>query len=649
MVKSILERLPEVISRGKTRAEQILDQMSRSGRVTLQTRELVIPSRASSAMFSVTENVDMPTDLSRLIYGDNVLALSALLAGDSENAPLRGAVDFVYIDPPFDSKSDYQTKLSLPGGSVDQKPNVLEQFAYADSWSEGTISYLEMMVPRLILMRELLKETGSICVHLDWHVGHYVKIVLDEIFGKQNFVNEVIWRYGKMSNATRRFPQNHDVLFVYSKSDNYYFKPIKSSDSEYRKRYERWVRDNKLYFGDAKASSDKLILLRVKKREKELGRDLHDDDVLFDFDQEFKTQDDVFTDISIIRGNAGENRDFDTQKPEKLIERMITALCPPGGTVADFFVGSGTTAAVAERLGHRWVATDLGKPATMVTRKRLIDQDAEPFLYQAIGDYQVEMAKSTLGRKFRVGDLSRTILEIYGAMPLEASENPGGNYGSMPEGSELVIADSPSRLTTLSTLRRAQELRDTKMGGFDLVTVLGWNFSVDIARAIKELDDDRLNVRVIPPDLLDRIKKLGSEKLVGQVRFSSMQFLDAALSNVIRSEGKVHFDVDLVNYVLVDPEAINLSPDQRSKVSDIVNNDPLALIEYWAVDPAYDGEVFRSRWQDYRGNTEVNGDPLRVLRSASLSTDEQSEVINVCVRAVDVFGFESEAVLEVGQ
>ena len=176
----------------------------------------------------------------------------------------------------------------------------------------------------------------------------------------------------------------------------------------------------------------------------------------------------------------------------------------------------------------QWIVSDLGKPATMITRKRLIDQDAKPFLYQAIGDYQVEQARSTLGRRFRVGDLAQVVLKLYGALPLSPEENASGSLGRLPDAKTLVLADSPSRLTTVSTLRRAQQYRDSLMGGFDKVVVLGWNFSAGIGQDIAALNDPHLEVLVIPPDLLDRLKKKGSlDKLAGEVRFSSLQYLQA--------------------------------------------------------------------------------------------------------------------------
>ena len=650
MSKSLLEQLPKIVAEGKRQAAQILVQLESEQRVSLQTREFVVSSRDTAGLDFNSLRSDGAGETespNRLIYGDNLLAMAALLAGDENTPSMRGKIDLIYIDPPFDSKADYRTTIKLPGVDVERRPTTAEQYAYSDTWSEGTASYLAMLAPRLVLLHELLSPSGNICVHLDWHVSQYVRVALDDIFGKDLFVNEVIWRYGKMSNATQRFPQNHDNLLVYGKSSERYFLPVKSADSEYKARFARHVRNDRLYYGPVANSTDKLILLRVKKLRGELGRDLTPDDVLFDFTKEFKTQDDVFYDISIIKGNAAENLNFDTQKPEKLIERVISALCPPLGLIADFFCGSGTTAAVAERLGRHWIATDFGKPAVMITRKRLIDQDAKPFLYQEIGDYQVEQARSAFGRKFRVGDLAQTILGIYGALPLPPEENVNGSLGRLPENNTLVLADSPSKLTTLTTLRKAQSYRDTKMGGFDKVVVLGWNFPAGIGQQIADLGDDRLDVRVIPPDLIDRLKKKGKDKLTGSIKFSTLQYLEASLVGVYPGAESDEITVKLDNYVLLSPDAISLKPEDRDKVLEVMNREPLALIEYWAIDPDYDGEVFRSTWQDYRGNTANDDDPLRVVTTATVTVPKKPDSRKLCIRAVDVFGFESEVVIDV--
>lgn len=281
----------------------------------------------------------------------------------------------------------------------------------------------------------------------------------------------------------------------------------------------------------------------------------------------------------------------------------------------------------------------------MITRKRLIDQDAKPFLYQAIGDYQVEQARSTIGRRFRVGDLARVVLDLYGALPLPSEENVNGSLGRMPNTRTLVYADSPSRLTTISTLKRAQGYREVKMGGFDRVVVLGWNFSAGIGQDISDLNDPNLEVLVIPPDLLDRLKKKGADKLASDVRFSSLQYLQAEVGSRVADGDRESLAVNLQNYVLLSPDAINLDQMNRAKLRKVMNAEPLALIEYWAVDPAYDGEVFRSVWQDYRENTESDGDGLRVVTTAVLDLPRLEGPRTVCVRAVDVFGFESEVIV----
>jgi len=160
------------MKKGKREAQKILDCLSKKNRIILQTNELVLPSKDISGFFKgQIKEINSNEWFNRLIYGDNLLAMQALLAGDIQTPSMRGKIDLIYIDPPFDSKADYRTKIHLPNTDIEQRPTVIEQFAYSDTWMNGTASYLEMMVPRLILMRELLSEQGSIYVHIDWHVG----------------------------------------------------------------------------------------------------------------------------------------------------------------------------------------------------------------------------------------------------------------------------------------------------------------------------------------------------------------------------------------------------------------------------------------------------------------------------------------------
>jgi adenine-specific DNA-methyltransferase len=652
MPKSLLEQLPDIVKRGREEAEKILESLEGRHRVGLQTREWVLPAKDTAAtdwiaqsqraghLAAASQKVGAGGTANgagdwanRLIYGDNLLAMAALLAGDEQTPSLRGKIDLIYIDPPFDSKADYRTKVALPGVELEQKPTVIEQFAYSDTWSDGTASYLAMITPRLILMRELLADTGSIYVHLDWHVGHYVKIVMDEVFGKECFRNEVIWSYfGFKRSTAKKFPQKHDVLFSFTKSPNYFWRTqYKPHNPEYLKRFKP-DETGRLCRSDVNPTGGG-------------SRKIYLDEVEGDI------VDSVWDDLPPVNPVANERVDYSTQKPEKLLDRIIQSSCPENGFVADFFGGSGTTAAVAEKLGRRWITSDLGKPACMVMRKRLIDQNAKPFLYQAIGDYQVEAAKASLGRGFRVGDLSQIVLSLYGALPLPAEDNANRNLGKLVAGGSktLVLADSPNKLTGAATLKKAAALRDSLMGGWDKVVVLGWNFEPGIGEAIAAMNDARLEVLVIPPDLLDRLKKKGGlEKLRGQVRFASLQYL--TLHPVERAKvgagetAQEILTVRLANYVLLSPEAINLDEANRAKLQAVANREPLALIEYWAVDPDYDGKVFRSVWQDYRGNTENDGDPLRVVTQAVLDLPAKDGPRRVCVRAVDVFGFEAEAV-----
>jgi adenine-specific DNA-methyltransferase len=503
----------------------------------------------------------------------------------------------------------------------------------------------------LVLARELLAETGSIFVHLDYHVSHYVKIVLDEVFGRDNFRNEIVWTFGGkgLANVKSNLVRNYNSIFFYSKGKKPYLSLRDGAISDsVQKRWGKYIEpDGTIRFKSLRKSGEELELEKAHSaflaRE---GREPEDDDIARDY-SEGSFLKDVWSDIPIVRQSDSykEYVGYATQKPIALLERIIALASPESGLVADFFVGSGTTAAAAEKLGRRWVVSDLGKPAAMITRKRMIDQDAKPFLYQAIGDYQVEQARSTLGRSFRVADLAKVVLDLFGAIPLSPEDNVNGSLGRMPNERTLVLADSPSKLTTVSTLRRAQDFRDTRMGGFSKVVVLGWNFAAGIAQDIANLNDSNLEVLVIPPDLLDLLKKKGTEKLAGQVRFASLQYLEAEVASRTELAGGEEVHVELKNYVLLSPEALSLDDAGRALVRDLMNAQPLSLIEYWAVDPDYDGKLFRSVWQDYRGNTDNNNDPLRVTTKARLQLQSHNGPRCICVRAVDVFGFESEVVI----
>lgn len=615
MPKSLIEELPRIVSEGRREAEQILERLNSSSRVGLQTNEYVLPAK-DSAMMKFKNNAAMPQDwCNRLIYGDNLLAMQALLAGDAAtNLPsLRGKVDLIYIDPPFDSKADYRTKINLPGADIEQRPTVIEQFAYADTWKDGTISYLKMIYPRLLLMRELLSDKGSIYVHIDWHVSHYVKILMDEILGKFNFVNEIIWCYSGPSPTNTTFSRKHDTILFYSKGEE------KTFHTQFIK-HKSGLHNTGQVFGSVdgdKESVDAMI-------------------------EQGKKCEDWWIDIYTGDRYRSEMVGYATQKPEALLERIIKASSNEGDLVCDFFGGSGTTAAVAERLGRRWITTDIGKPATLVMRKRFIDQDVKPFLYQAIGDYQKEMMAGTRLFK-RIGDLSQVVMQLYGALPFTEEQLNDRNWGYIKDGRTLVYVDSPNRLTGQATVKRAAEAAQSLLGGgWKKVVVLGWNFAFDISQAL-QVYKDSVEVLVIPPDLLDKLKKKGFGLLVkeGKIRFASLQYLTlrpTVLHKLNKNEDQL--TVNLGNYVLLSPDNIPLDDKDKEKVQQVIERDPLSLIEYWSIDPDYDGITFRSCWQDYRENTDNDHDEWHCVYSASITVPHK-EGRTICVKAVDVFGFES--------
>lgn len=614
MPKSLLEELPKIAAEGRREAQHILERINSDTRIGLQTNELVLPSKDVSGLYRgqiprYTLNGEW---MNRLIYGENLLTMQALLVGDEATGlpSLRGKVDLIYIDPPFDSKADYRTKINLPGIEIEQKPTMMEQFAYSDTWSEGTVSYLKMMYPRLLLMRELLSEKGSIYVHIDWHVGAYMKIMLDDIFGKDNLVNELIWCYKSGGAGETGYAKKHDVLLFYRKSSNFTFNVAKEK-SYMGIGYSTGNKNVKLY--DDNDGRGPYTLVNVK---------------------------DWWIDIGMIATSKG--RLYVTQKPEALLERIIKASSNEGDLVCDFFGGSGTTAAVAERLGRRWITGDIGKPASLIMRKRFIDQDAKPFLYQGIGDYQKEVFGSNKLYK-RVGDLSRIVMQLYGAIPFIEEQLNDRNWGYIKSTRTLVLVDSPNKLTGTATLRRACEAKASLLGGgWNKVVVLGWNFAFDISEAIRQYGDD-VEVLVIPPDLMDKLAKKGAEKLVreGSVRFSTLQYLVCKpVESTPVSDTEDCLKVELDNYILLSPDNIPLDDKDKEKLQQVIDRDPLALIEYWSIDPDYDGITFRSRWQDYRENTANDRDPLHCVYTAMLRVPRRPGR-TVCVKAVDVFGFES--------
>ena len=640
MAKSLIEELPRIASEGRQEAQRIIERLSSGTRIGLQTNELVLPRKDVSGFFrgqvpnipnEFNAALDGGTWMNRLVYGDNLLTMQALLAGDPQTGlpSLRGKVDLIYIDPPFDSKADYRTKVTLPGIDIQQKPTIIEQFAYADTWEEGTISYLKILYPRLILMKELLSNNGSIYVQTDWHVCHYVKLIMDDIFGKENFRNEIIWSYSTLGRPKDRFALKHDNIYWYGKSNNAYFNEIGAKIPYTQQYIDSHFRD-------------------VDEQGKQCRKRFDAGKWRVYYPEEGMIPNDVW-DIPYENSMSKLRVNYATQKPEALLERIIKSTSKENDLVCDFFGGSGTTAAVAERLGRRWITCDIGKPASLVMRKRFIDQEVKPFLYQSIGDYQKEAFHNNKKLR-RVGDLSQVVLGLFGALPFSPEQVSDRNFGFVKGTRTLVMVDSPNRLTTAATVRRAVEAKASLLGGdWDKVIVLGWNFAFDISQAIEKYKNSNVEVLVIPPDLLDKLSKKGFKKLIADktVRFSSLQYLVLNPVEVTTNgNGEDELKISLNNYVLLSPDNIPLDDKDKAKLQQVMEQDPLSLIEYWSIDPDYDGETFRSTWQDYRENVDNDSDPLHCIYSTRITMPHKAER-KVCVKAVDVFGFESQVVVSV--
>jgi DNA modification methylase len=273
----------------------------------------------------------------RMIFADNLSAMKSCA-----DQGMAGAFHLIYADPPFFSKNNYEggTKLKLPAGET----QLSRQTAYRDSWQDGMEGYLRMLVPRFYAFRELLADTGSFWIHLDWHAVHYVKVVLDAIFGGENFINEVIWNYKSGGVSRRRFARKHDSLLFYGKTSRYYFAP------QQEKSYNRGLKPYRFK--------------GVKEYRDETGW------------YTWVNRKDVWQ-IDMVGRTSGERTGYATQKPEALLARILESCTKEGDLCADFFGGSGTLAAVAQRMGRRWLFCDAGQLAQVSAQKRMLSAGAD--------------------------------------------------------------------------------------------------------------------------------------------------------------------------------------------------------------------------------------------------------------------------------
>lgn len=599
----------------------------------------------------------------KLIWGDNKLVVSSLLNGPMHRAiEAVGGLKLVYIDPPFAVGADFGFDIAIGNDSVTKKQSVIEEIAYRDTWGRGISSYLSMMYERLRLIHDLLANDGSIYVHCDWRVSSVLRLMLDDIFGKDNFRNEIIWYYpNKMSRNAMDFPRAHDILLFYNKSkDNALFNEVLIRREEPVKQSKRvWVDKKNMRARDA---NGKIVY--------ELSYDVKANDVWS---------------IPFIASTDSQRVGYPTQKPEALLERIIKASSNEGDLVGDFFCGSGTTAAVAEKLGRKWITCDLGRFAIHTTRKRLIGVQRE--LCSAGKDYRA-FEVLNLGkyeRQFFMDDICKSIgnirneeqyihliLEAYKAKRIDNAPLLHGIKGDRFV--HIGALDMPVTQTRLGDL--FEECRKQMVMAVD---VLGFEFEMGLTpQYIQKLKEQGVDFRLkyIPRDVFDR---RAVER--NQVHFYDVAYLDAQCKVANRSL-TVSLSNFVSNYTQDDLDDVEVKAGRSRIVIDggmiikkEVSKDGVVTetiltenwhdwVDYWAIDYNYEdkreiictkdmetGEehetwtgnyIFENEWQSFR----TKQSPMLELTAPPHLYDRPGRY-KIMVKVVDILGIDTSKVIEI--
>ena len=615
----------------------------------------------------------------KLIWGDNKLILSSLKSGalrrQIEDA---GGLKLIYIDPPFDIGADFSMDIEIGGETFHKEPNLLEQIAYRDTWGRGADSFISMIYERLILMRDLMHEEGSIYVHCDWRVNAFLRLAMNEVFGTGNCLNQIIWSYRRWPSTSRNWQAMHDDLLFYAKNANSRARPF---HIEYEDPSESYL---KRFGGNTQVLDPETRTRKLTLDEPTKGLPCRD----------------VWS-LSIIAGVGNERIGYPTQKPESLLERIIKASSNEGDLVADFFVGSGTTAAVAEKLCRKWIATDLGKFAIHTTRKRLIQVQRElktagkpfrAFEVLNLGRYERQAYLNVGGRltgKKKEQALARKeqefrdlILKAYRAESLP--EN--GFFQGKCAGRLVVVG--PINLP-VGRLFVEEVITECRKRGATRVDILAFEFEMGLFPAV--LDEAKrkgidVAPKTIPPEVFD---KRAVEK--GQVRFHDVAYIEVTprfdtrnpLSLAVElTDFSVYYTQGLVDSITTELKAgkseVVCEQGQLMKVSKdrdgVVTQDVLTKhwtdwVDYWAVDFDYESRreiimvaknlgvegmlpgmanpsefiefeerwtgsyIFENEWQSFRTRKDRN---LEMTSAAHVY--EKAGRYVVAVKVIDIFG-----------
>ena len=641
--------------------------------IDFQTAEIVIPNphRDQPSLSSFLRGLSIAdidrARMNRLIWGDNLLAMQALLASGYEEE-----IGLIYIDPPFWTGENYYNSVMVGTEEVTASPSVIQRLAYKDIWEGGIDSYLDMLYPRLQLMKRLLSENGVLFVHTDWHTGHYVKVVCDEVFGRENFRSEIIWQRFTFHADAKRFGMVHDTIFEYSKGDEYvYFKQFGEWNKEYIDSHFKKDENGRLYrldnptapahgstgkpmrFGDKILTPPKGAMWRWASQE-QVDQLMKEGRIVLTStgmpavkwyldEKEGPVVHSLWTDIPPVNPQAKERIDFPTQKPEQLMERIINSSSKEGDLVADFFCGSGTTLAVAERLGRRWIGCDFSKVAIQMIRNRLVGMETHPFLLENIGNYQRHMVYLAGARIY---EMQHIVLKLYGATPRKDLPELGTRKGD--DGvTELVYVGYPDRAVTSKKVEELAAQAETLDGtGYNRLVVLGWDYEYNYEELLADrrrtplLRKSKIEIvpRTIPPEVYEYLRTHTSsddlESFSGKVRFYDKPYLKLAKPTRERSGGKAKVTVGIERYVFFPGSLPIENEQQKREVEEIYRKSFATILDYWAVDWDYEPPTFRSTWQAFRGfGKNIKQVPISVTHE--LPTGKK---YLIAVKAVDVFG-----------
>ena len=594
----------------------------------------------------------------KLIWGDNKLILSSLA-----NGPLRdeieneGGLKLIYIDPPFAVNADFGFDIEIGGETAEKKQSIIEEIAYRDTWGKGISSYLSMMYERLKLMHNLLAKDGSIYVHCDWRVSHYLRFLLDDIFLSENFSNEIAWCYSGPGKNEKAFTRKYDHILFYQKIKSYSIFNIP------RVEHKSGIHNKGAFLGKIADDSEE----RVKQLE-EQGKRLED----------------WWSDIYAADRMRNEIVGYPTQKPEALLERIIKASSNEGDLIADFFCGSGTTAAVAEKLGRKWITADLGRFSIHTTRKRMIGvqrelqesgKDFRAFEILNLGKYERQffMDDLTNGKLKAKEDLYvDLILEAYKAKRIEGHNTlHGTKAGRFINVGPLDVPVTQSRLLDI--------FEECRQKLYTQVDVLGFEFEMGLTpQFIQELKEKgvAITLKYIPKDVFDR---RAVEK--GQAKFYDVAYLNTK-EKVNGKKVTIELTDFVTHYTQDDIEEIQQSMRAGSKVviedgqivkvdkdrNGIITRTVLTAnwydwIDYWAIDFNYEdkkeilkiyndkGEIeekwtgnflFENEWQSFR--TKKN--PTLEFTSTTYEY-KISGKYKIMVKVVDILGIDTSKIIEI--